>query len=212
MALKARSLSVAMDTTPLSPAQTARLLAAECYRLKSERAFLNDEYCILTKLQNAEERVYEAARSGELYCSTARSKELDKDIRCCQDKKSEVADQLRNLGEEKYGALPQASLSLLGTAYQYERVHITYALEAQDFKDGAVLIKQGDPHDAFFIIVQGQVRCTPRRDHQCEVGPIRAALLEHLPRPRLTAPARQRLSTRAPRCSARQGCASRRDT
>ena len=143
-------------------------LAAECYRLKSERAFLNDEYCILTKLQNAEERVYEAARSGELYCSTARSKELDKDIRCCQDKKSEVADQLRNLGEEKYGALPQASLSLLGTAYQYERVHITYALEAQDFKDGAVLIKQGEPRDAFFIIVQGKVSCTQRRDHRCK--------------------------------------------
>ena len=58
MALKARSPNVAMDTNPLSEAQTARLLAAECYRLKFAHSRLSDEICILKKLRDAEERVY----------------------------------------------------------------------------------------------------------------------------------------------------------
>jgi len=49
MALKARSPIVAMDANPLSEAQTARLLAAECYRLKFAHSRLSDEICILKK-------------------------------------------------------------------------------------------------------------------------------------------------------------------
>ena len=70
--------------------------------------------------------------------------------------------------------LPQASLSLLlGDTHHciVERLHITEALEPQEFKDGAVLIKQGEPRDAFFIIVQGELSCTQRRDRRCEDGP-----------------------------------------
>ena len=67
-------------------------------------------------------------------------------------------------------ALPQA-FSIWGTEMTLvERRELSQALEPQEFKDGAVLIKQGEPRDAgFFIIVQEQVSCTPRRDHRCEV-------------------------------------------
>ena len=100
-------------------------------------------------------------------------------------------------GGEKCGALSQASLSVLGTVTIGERRCITQAVGPQDFKDGAVLIKEGEPRDALFIIVEGQVSFTQRRHHRYEVGPARAALLE-----RLSALA---LGTPAPRCSARQG-------
>ena len=102
------------------------------------------------------------------------------------------------------GALSQASLSVLGTDDTDKRLWITTGLEPQDFKDGAVLIKEGEPRDALFIIVEGQVSCTQQRRHRCEVGAARAALLERLS---ALAP----LGLPAPRCSARQGCASRRE-
>ena len=66
--------------------------------------------------------------------------------------------------------LPQATFSVWGTEMTlHERSHITKALEPQEFKDGAVLIKQDEPRDAFFIIVQGKVSCT--RYHRCKVAP-----------------------------------------
>ena len=56
-ALKARSPIVAMETSPLSEAQTARLLATECHRLKSEYSSASSEYDVLWKISDAEGRV-----------------------------------------------------------------------------------------------------------------------------------------------------------
>jgi hypothetical protein len=195
---------VELTVTPLSHDLAVRLLAAECHRLKSEHRVLCDEACILQNLRIAEERLHDARPRGRgLYCCTARYLELVNDHRLCGEKTYDVALQLLALGEE-HGALSQASVSVLGTMNIIQRKVITKALEPQDFKDGAVLIKEGEPRDAYFIIVQGQVSCTQRRD-----PPVRS-------RPRLWrrpsgapqhagAPARGRLSTWAPRCSARQG-------
>ena len=191
MALKARSASVAMTATPLSQDLAARLLAAECHRLKSERRVLCDESCILQNLRDAEERLHDARPRRGLYCVTTRYRERVDDIRLCHEKMHDVAVQLHALGEEKHGALSQASVSVLGTMNCIERRVITKALEPQDFKDGAVLIKEGEPRDAYFIIVQGQVSCTQRRDHRCVVGPACAP-------PFWSASARGRPGTRAP--------------
>jgi len=193
MALKARSPNVAMTTSPLSQAQTARLLAAECYRLKSEDALLDGKYGILRDLRDAEERVHIAAAPTHSqillsfvcrpYYHTARHDELSLEIEATLDKMGEGRRQLVRLGNE---GLSQASVSALDTMTIVERRSITDALKPQEFKDGAVLIKQGEPRDALLIIVQGQVSCAQRRGHRCEVGPARAALLE-----RLSASARQ---------------------
>ena len=99
----------------------------------------------------------------------ARCDELWNLLREAEGKELEVFIKLTDLWP-----LPQASLSLLlGDTHhcRVERLHITKALEPQEFNDGAVLIKQGEPRDAFFIIVQGELSCTPRRDRRCEVGP-----------------------------------------
>jgi len=163
MALKARSPNVAMDTTPLSQAQTARLLAAECHRLKSLHRFHSDEHCILEKLLDAESRLFCAKHShsydeAHLAAHLARFAQLQEDISSAYFKKTN-AELQQTFGDV---TLSQATLSLLGTADWVERKRITDALEPQDFKDGAVLIKQGEPRDAFFVIVQGQVSCTQR--------------------------------------------------
>ena len=206
MALKACSPLVAMTATPLSQAQTARLHAAECHRLKSEHGLLCNELRILGELQAAERRLGRAQHRDREQRYTELCVKAAQIIR----KTDVVDDQLLRLGG-RGGALSQASVSGLGTMTFIERVDFTRALEPQEFKDGALLIKEGEPRDAFYIVVQGQVSCTQRRGHRCGVGPARAALLERLPRPRLSAPARQRLSTPAPqhagapRCSARQG-------
>ena len=209
MALEARSPNVAMARTPLSHAQTARLLAAECHRLKSEESFFFDKYNILRKLRDVELFSDSSTILGSRYW------ELQGTIDQAILKKNKLAAQLFRLGGGFGGpALSQASLSVLGTVNIFERGCITRVLEPHDLKDGAVLIKQGDPRDAFFIIVQGQVSCT-RRDHRCKVAPARAALLERLGTPaprRLGTPAPSHLVTPWPRCSARQGCASRRET
>ena len=189
MALKARSPNVAMDTTPLSQAQTARLLAAECHRLKSLHRFHSDEHCILEKLLDAESRLFRAKHSYD-EAHLARFAQLQEDISSAYFKKRNAEDQ-QSFGEV---TLSQATLSLLGTADWVERKTITDALEPQDFKDGAVLIKQGEPRDAFFVIVQGQVSCTQRRDHRCEVDPACAAP-SGAPQ-RASAPARQRPGAR----------------
>ena len=135
-----------MARHPLSQAQT--LLSAERYRLKSEQSLLRDEHRILSKLADV-----------EADCSTSRFYELER----VAGEMSVALLRIHELGEEKLGALPQASLSVFGTLTCGERISITLALEPQDFKDGAVLIKEGDPRDAFFIIVQGQVTCMQRR-------------------------------------------------
>ena len=192
MALKARSPNVAMDTTPLSQAQTARLLAAECHRLKSLHRFHSDEHCILEKLRGAEMSLFLAKHSYD-EAHPARFAQLKEDIWSAYFKKRNAERQLNTLGEGEV-TLSQATLSLLGTADWFERRRITRALEPQDFKDGAVLIKQGEPRDAFFVIVQGQVSCTQRRDHRCEVDPARAAP-SGAPQ-RASAPARQRPGAR----------------
>ena len=132
--------TVAMATNQLSQAiasyQTARLLAAECYRLKSAQSLLGDEHRILSKLTLAD---------VEADCSTSRLYELER----VAGEMSVALLRIHELGEEKLGALPQASLSVFGTLTCGERISITLALEPQDFKDGAVLIKEGDPRDAF---------------------------------------------------------------
>ena len=95
--------------------------------------------------------------------------------------------------------LPQASLSLLlGDTHhcRVERLHITKALEPQECKDGAVLIKQGEPRDAFFIIVQGELSCTQRRDRRCEDGPPAPPFWSASAPQRASAPARQALRPR----------------
>ena len=107
MALQARSPIVAMATNPLSQVQTARLLAAECYRLMSAYSLLCDEHRIhLRELADVEDR---------FDCSTARFYELSRIVRKTIEKKHDALRQLHELGEEKLGALPQASLSVFGT-------------------------------------------------------------------------------------------------
>ena len=196
MALEARSPAVSMDTTPLSQAQTARLLAAECYRLKSEARGLDVHHRILKELRDREKSLHILSRE--------RLVNLSDTIIEMIAKIATFERQVYDLGEKMIGALSQASLSVLSTDDTGKRLWITEGLEPQDFKDGAVLIKEGEPRDALFIIVEGQVSCTQRRRHWCEVGPARAALLERLS---ALAP----LGLPAPRCSARQGCASQRE-
>ena len=198
--LAKRAPAVAMTTTPLSQAQTARLIAAECYRHKRDYGVLNDHCLILFQMHMAEERLW---ITRDVW---PRDKaEWHDPITETIDKRITIERQMLHLGGEKCGALSQASLSVLGTVTIGERRCITQAVEPQDFKDGAVLIKEGEPRDALFIVVEGQVSFTQRRHHRYEVGPARAALLE-----RLSALA---LGTPAPRCSARQGslCAARRE-
>ena len=159
MALKPIIATLEQDTT-------ARILATKGYRLKSEQRLLADECRILDNLYKAESRMHEAAGPHRLYGCTARSKELNAKSRETIEKLGKVERQLVRFENE---ALPQATFSVWGTEMTLlERSHITKALEPQEFKDGAVLIKQGEPRDAFFIIVQGKVSCTQRRDHRCK--------------------------------------------
>ena len=195
MALGARSPVVAMATKSLSQAQTARLVAAECYRHKFDHMALTTQCSILFHLRAAEvvhHSIFRWFEMGDL---------IDEIVL----KRFAIERQMIDLGGEQCRALAEASLSVLGTVTIGERRCITQAVEPQDFKDGAVLIKEGEPRDALFIVVEGQVSFTQRRHHRYEVGPARAALLE-----RLSALA---LGTPAPRCSARQGslCAARRE-
>ena len=182
-----------MDT--LREETKARLLATKGYRLKSEHRLLCDEWHILLNLREAEKRVHEAARPLSLYSSTARYEELTATLRETSEKSLKVEHQLarfenHELDSFENEALPQATFSVWGTMSLLERSSITKALEAQEFKDGAVLIKQGEPRDAFFIIVQGELSCTQRRD-RCKVGPA----------PRRPFGARQRLSAPARQCA-----------
>jgi len=71
-----------------------------------------------------------------------------------------------------------SNVSILSTLTEYERMIIADALEPQEYDDGAVIIKQGDSGDAFYIIAQGEVACTqqgsrdapPSKIGSCGVG------------------------------------------
>jgi hypothetical protein len=165
VALEARSPAVAMATTPLSQAQTARLLAAECYRHKRDYMVLYDHFRILSQLRKAEARLCSRSPLGIwelLRFENGRFLELQRLIWETIDRRDTIELQMLDLGGEKCGALSQASLSVLGTVTIGERRCITQAVEPQDFKDGAVLIKEGEPRDALFIVVEGQVSFTQR--------------------------------------------------
>ena len=164
MALEARSPVVAMATKSLSQAQTARLVAAECYRHKFDHMALTTQCSILFRLRAAEvvhHYIFRWFEMGDL---------IDEIVL----KRFAIERQMIDLGGEQCRALAEASLSVLGTVTIGERRCLTQAVEPQDFKDGAVLIKEGEPRDALFIIVEGQVSF--RRHHRYEVGPARAAL------------------------------------
>ena len=167
MALAARSPAVAMVTTPLSQAQTARLIAAECYRHKRDYGVLNDHCRILFQLVLAEDRLWITRGVWP----TRDWSEWHDSITEMIDKRFTIERQMLDLGGEKCGALSQASLSVLGTVTLGERRCITQAVGPQDFKDGAVLIKEGEPRDALFIIVEGQVSFTQRRHHGTKSAP-----------------------------------------
>jgi len=153
MALKPIIATLEQDTI-------ARIFATKGYRLKSEFRLLVDECDILGQLDGAEMLVHEAA--WRFYFRSARHDELHAAITETLHKLGEVERQLVRFENE---ALPQATFSVWGAEMTLlERRHITKALEPQEFKDGAVLIKQGEPRDAFFIIVQGKVSCTPGLD------------------------------------------------
>ena len=186
-----------MATHPLSQAQT--LLSAERYRLKLEQGLLLLERRTLSKLADVE--ADELERAGTSWNELHIADELERVAG-----EPDAPRRIHVLADEKLGALPQASLSVFGTLTRRERRAIALVLEPQDFKDGAVLIKEGVPRDSFFIIVQGQVTCMQRRDHWARSRPAHAAHLECL-----SAQAPERPGTPGPRCSAQQGCASRRE-
>eukprot|EP01090_Pellita_catalonica_P003258 TRINITY_DN1290_c0_g1_i1.p1 TRINITY_DN1290_c0_g1~~TRINITY_DN1290_c0_g1_i1.p1 ORF type:complete len:346 (-),score=73.13 TRINITY_DN1290_c0_g1_i1:159-1196(-) len=49
---------------------------------------------------------------------------------------------------------------ILSTLQKYERLTVADALEPALFKEGDIIISQGDPGDAFYIIVEGEVKVT----------------------------------------------------
>ena len=167
---------VAMATHPLSQAQA--LLSAERYRLKLEQGLLLLERRTLSKLADVE--ADELERAGTSWNELHIADELERVAG-----EPDAPRRIHVLADEKLGALPQASLSVFGTLTRRERRAIALVLEPQDFKDGAVLIKEGVPRDSFFIIVQGQVTCMQRRDHRVKSAPRR------LSTPGLSAPARE---------------------
>ena len=166
-----------MATHPLSQAQT--LLSAERYRLKLEQGLLLLERRTLSKLADVE--ADELERAGTSWNELHIADELKR----VAGELPGAPRRIHVLADEKLGALPQASLSVFGTLTSRERRAIALVLEPQDFKDGAVLIKEGEPRDSFFIIVQGQVTCMQRRDHRVKSAPRR------LSTPGLSAPARE---------------------
>ena len=142
-ALKARSPIVAMETSPLSEAQTARLLATECHRLKSEDSSAHSELKILDEILKAEGRVIAASegvnpdgRSDFLKVPYVRRRYLN-------GKALEMSGKMCDLSREMMQGEPLPQLSVLGTMTEPERRAITFRLQAQDFKDGTVFMKQG---------------------------------------------------------------------
>jgi hypothetical protein len=174
-ALKARSPIVAMERSPLSEAQTARLLAAECHRFKSEYSFAGYEYDVLKKIQAAEGRVLAISEgrdpdseSNFLKVPYARSRYLS-------GKAGEMARKVCDLHQEiTRSPLPQ--LSVLGTTTESERVEITFQLQAQEFKDGTVFMKQGWHGESPCADTYGLCRLTscvlPEAQGSLSLGPM----------------------------------------
>ena len=146
-ALKARSPNVAMETSPLSEAQTARLLAAECHRLKSEHSSARSEVNILDKILEAEGRVIavsEGATPDSRYFGDATWLKVPHTRRRYLGNKAlEMSEKMCDLSREMKQCEPLPQLSVLGTMTEPERREITFRLQAQDFKDGTVFMKQG---------------------------------------------------------------------
>jgi len=153
-----------METSPLSEAQTARLLATDCHRLKSEYSSASSEYDVLWKISDAEGRVIAVSegvnpqRSDWLKVPYARRRYL-------HGIALEMNGKMNDLSLEMRQGEPLPQLSVLGTMTEPERGAITFQLQAQDFKDGTVFMKQGGHGDALYIIAQGEVSCVQQRDH-----------------------------------------------
>ena len=146
-ALKARSPNVAMETSPLSEAQTARLLAAECHRLKSEHSSAASEFDILLDIEEAEGRVIavsEGATPDSRYFGDATWLKVPHTRRRYLGNKAlEMSEKMCDLSREMKQCEPLPQLSVLGTMTEPERREITFRLQAQDFKDGTVFMEQG---------------------------------------------------------------------
>jgi len=161
--LKARSAIVAMVTSPLSEAQTARLLVAECHRIKSEFSSALCECVILGEIEGAEGRVLAVSEGLNpdimdfLKIPFARRKYLNR-------RECEAERKMGELEDELARCEPLLQLSVLGTMTELERQEITSRLEAEDFKDGTVFMKQGWHGDALYIIAQGEVSCKQQLD------------------------------------------------
>ena len=78
----------------------------------------------------------------------------------------------RTLGLSRYEAFLN-KVDILQTLDKWERLSVADALEPCDFKDGEVVIKQGDAGNEFFIIIEGQ--CVVSKDGEGNVGELEQA-------------------------------------
>jgi len=71
---------------------------------------------------------------------------------------------------EKYGEFLHR-VPLLSSLDRYERMVIADSLEAKEYKDGDMILKQGEVGQTFYLIISGKVRVTQRVvEHEGEVG------------------------------------------
>ena len=52
-----------------------------------------------------------------------------------------------------------AEVPILGSLEENERMEVAEALEQQEYKDGDVIIKEGDSGNTFYIVERGSVKC-----------------------------------------------------
>ena len=144
-ALNARSPNVAMEKSPLSEAQTARLLAAEYHRLKSEHSSAASEFDILLDIEEAEGRVIAVSEGAnpDLHPGSNYLRVPHARFSYLSSKADEMLGKMCELDQEMEQCEPLPQLSVLGTMAEPERREITSRLKAQDFKDGTVFMKQG---------------------------------------------------------------------
>lgn len=62
------------------------------------------------------------------------------------------------------------NVPILAPLERYERLMVADALEPEIFDDGASIITQGEAGDAFYIIVEGQVRVTQGEEEVARLG------------------------------------------
>jgi len=67
-------------------------------------------------------------------------------------------------GSKKLNAHEQflEKVSILSTLTKYERFRLAESLKSTDYKDGDMIIKEGEPGDEFYIIEKGSVQCFKR--------------------------------------------------